>query len=141
MRPLVFLLVLFAFGCRDESFDLYQTRGEVVALKPEIGAVTVFHEDVPGFMDSMQMDFAVADVDQMSGLTPGDRIAFTIAVSHEDGETTIRDIQPLPEATTLDLNKPEPPALDSLLLDSLRLDSLRLDSLRRDSLGLTAPVQ
>lgn len=130
MRLSLLLLVLLAAGCRsDETFDLYQTRGEVVALKPEVDAVTVFHEDVPGFMDSMQMDFLVADVDQMSGLTPGDKIAFTIAVSQEDGETTIRDVAPLPGATRLDLNKPEPPALDSLMLDSLRLDSLRRDSL------------
>ncbi len=126
LRLLSLALLLSAAGCTEETFDTYQTRGEVVALKPEMDAVTLFHEDVPGFMDSMQMDFSLDTVDEMSGLTPGDLVTFTIYVSQEDGATTIRDLEKLPSATRLDLDKPLPPALpDSLMLDSLRADSLQ----------------
>ncbi len=121
------LLFLVVSGCAEETFDTYQTRGEVVALKPEMDAVTLFHEDVPGFMDSMQMDFSLDNVDDMSGLTPGDLVTFTIYISQEDGATTVRDLEKLPETTRLDLDKPLPPALpDSLVLDSLRADSLQM---------------
>ncbi len=123
-RLLPLVLLLLAAGCTEETFDAYQTRGEVVALKPEMDAVTLFHEDVPGFMDSMQMDFSLASVEDMTGLTPGDKVSFTIAVSQKDGATIVRDIVKLPETTRLDLDKPLPPALpDSLMLDSLRADS------------------
>jgi Cu/Ag efflux protein CusF len=130
LRILSLLLLLPVLaGCEPEPVELYQTRGEVVALKPEMDAIAILHEDVPGFMDSMQMDFSVAEMEEMTGLTPGDKVAFTIAIA-EDGETTIRDLQKLPETAALVLDKPAPPVLsDSLLLDSLRADSLRLDSL------------
>lgn len=125
----LFLLLIVLSGCTEETFDTYQTRGEVVALKPEMDAVTIFHEDVPGFMDSMQMDFSLDNVDDMSGLTPGDLVTFTIYISQEDGATTVRDLEKLPETTRLDLDKPLPPAMpDSLVLDSLRADSLQMVS-------------
>ena len=128
LLPLFLLLVILS-GCTEETFDTYQTRGEVVALKPEMDAVTIFHEDVPGFMDSMQMDFSLDNVDDMSGLTPGDLVTFTIYISQEDGATTVRDLEKLPETTRLDLDKPLPPAMpDSLVLDSLRADSLQMVS-------------
>lgn len=44
----------------------------------------VRHEDIPGFMPKMTMEFDVRDTNEVRGLAPGDTIIFTIKANDED---------------------------------------------------------
>jgi len=56
----------------------YILRGEVVAVYPQDGAVSLFHEEVPGFMQAMRpphpMEFLVPDKQFLASLKPGRKI-------------------------------------------------------------------
>jgi Cu/Ag efflux protein CusF len=52
--------------------------GVVVATHPEWPAVTVNHEDMPGFMPPMEMMYSVQSKGLLAGLTKGDKVRFTI---------------------------------------------------------------
>jgi Cu/Ag efflux protein CusF len=52
----------------------YDVRGKVVALEPDKAAVTIDHEDIPGLMKGMQMDFQVENPELLKGIKPGDRV-------------------------------------------------------------------
>jgi Cu/Ag efflux protein CusF len=63
----------------------------------------VRHEEIPGFMEAMAMDFKLADPSEVEGLNPGDKIAFIYAVSEEDSYAA--EIKILPPETPLDLGE------------------------------------
>jgi|SRR6516162_7684786 protein SCO1/2 len=52
----------------------YEVRGKVVAVDPAKPAVTLDHEDIPGLMKAMKMEFGVEDPKQLEGVKPGDRV-------------------------------------------------------------------
>ncbi len=52
----------------------YDVRGKVVAMSPSKPAVTLDHEDIPGLMRAMQMEFAVEDAKLLDGIKVGDRV-------------------------------------------------------------------
>jgi cytochrome c peroxidase len=56
----------------------YLLDGEVVQVFPEDGAITLYHDDVPGFMSAMRapyaMEFLVPDRQTLATLRPGMRI-------------------------------------------------------------------
>jgi protein SCO1/2 len=53
---------------------LYVVRGKVVAVDPAKPAVTLDHEDIPGLMKAMKMEFAVADPKLLDGISVGDQV-------------------------------------------------------------------
>jgi protein SCO1/2 len=55
----------------DKGYDLKGTVVSVDAAKP---AVTLDHEDVPGLMKGMRMEFPVEDAKLLDGLHEGDRV-------------------------------------------------------------------
>jgi Cu/Ag efflux protein CusF len=65
----------------------------------------VRHEEIPGFMEAMAMDFKLANPSEIEGLNPGDKIAFVYAVSDEDSYAT--EIKILPPETPLDFGEDE----------------------------------
>jgi Cu/Ag efflux protein CusF len=82
MRSAAFLglsLVLLAAlaGCtgRPTGTDReYEIKGKVVALNPQKPAVTLDHEDVPGLMKGMEMEFPVESPKLLEGLHVGDQV-------------------------------------------------------------------
>lgn len=54
---------------------LYDVTGTVVATDPQKPAVTLDHEDIPGLMKAMKMEFKAADAKLLDGLRPGDAVA------------------------------------------------------------------
>ena len=52
----------------------YEIKGKVVAVDPGKPAVTLDHEDIPGLMKGMEMEFAVSDPKVVEGLKPGDLV-------------------------------------------------------------------
>jgi protein SCO1/2 len=75
------ILTLALVGCKDggdksktSGEKEYDVRGKVVAVHPAKPAVTLDHEDIPGLMRAMKMDFAVADKKLLEGIKVGDQV-------------------------------------------------------------------
>jgi len=58
----------------------YTSRAVVVRVDPGASQVTLSHDAIPGFMESMVMPFDVRDRALLRGLAPGDRVAFRLRV-------------------------------------------------------------
>jgi protein SCO1/2 len=52
----------------------YPIKGKVVSVNPEKNTVKIDHEDIPGLMEAMTMNFAVADPTLLKGLKAGDKV-------------------------------------------------------------------
>jgi protein SCO1/2 len=78
------LLVAFLLaGCggtdsKDKTQDgkgkTYDVHGKVIAVDAEKKKVTLDHEDIPGLMKAMKMDFSVADAKLLEGIQAGDQV-------------------------------------------------------------------
>lgn len=56
----------------------WTVKGIVRGVAPEQQLVLITHEDIPGLMIGMTMAFRTDDSKLLKGLTPGDRIEFTL---------------------------------------------------------------
>lgn len=67
-------------GCQNSSSSpapgakVYDVKGKIVSLDAGKKVVTLDHEDIPGFMKAMTMEFAVADAKVLDGLKAGDAV-------------------------------------------------------------------
>jgi Cu/Ag efflux protein CusF len=68
-------------GCQTQSgtsakdaAKVYDIKGKVVSLDPTRKVVELDHEDIPGLMKAMTMEFAVEDAKLLDGLKPGDPV-------------------------------------------------------------------
>jgi len=79
---LVIGLSLVVAGCKDGGGDKdkttgekeYDVRGKVVALDAAKPAVTLDHEDIPGLMKAMKMEFSLQDPKLLKGIEVGDQV-------------------------------------------------------------------
>ena len=62
-----------------------QVRGVVREINPGEATVSIQHDAIPGFMPAMTMPFAVKDTNQLTGLAPGDTVAFQLFVTPKNG--------------------------------------------------------
>ena len=81
LRLHVLVLGLFVLGCTGNTSTTpsggnneYDLRGKVVALDSTRPAVTLDHEDIPGLMKAMKMEFPVEDAKLLAGLKVGDKV-------------------------------------------------------------------
>jgi protein SCO1 len=65
-------------GAESGGSGLYTVRGVVEEVHQEYQQVVVDHEDIPGFMPAMTMNFDVADPALLAELAPGQRIEFEL---------------------------------------------------------------
>src|SRR4051812_41819672 len=68
------LLTFLITGCSPTSGDkekIYDIKGKVVSVDAEKKTVRLDHEDIPGFMKAMEMDFPVQDSKLLAGLKAG----------------------------------------------------------------------
>ncbi len=56
----------------------WSVRGIVRGFLPEMNLIVITHEPIPGLMGSMTMGFRAGTPSLLRGLTPGDRIEFTL---------------------------------------------------------------
>ena len=69
-------------GCQNQSGSssqkdagkTYDVTGTVVSLDRDKKTVTLDHEDIPGLMKAMKMDFTVEDAKVLDGLAAGDSV-------------------------------------------------------------------
>jgi WD40 repeat protein len=86
-RGLVLLsAVLLLGGCRSEP--RYVGVGEVLAVDPAAGRVTVRHDPVPGLLEAATTRFAVASDEVRAALTPGARVRIELRRVGDDLEIT-----------------------------------------------------
>ena len=82
----------------------FLARGVVRELALERKAVIVRHEDIPGFMPKMTMEFDVRDTNELAGLQRGDAITFHVKANEEESwiegikRAGTNDMAPLPPA-------------------------------------------
>ena len=69
-------LLLTATACSRNPH--FQARGVVEDVQPETGQIVIAHEDIPGLMPAMTMNFDVADRKLLDTLTRGDAIDFEV---------------------------------------------------------------
>ena len=80
MRRSAFAFVLaFALAaCGLEREQTYQVTGFVQSVDAPNKQVTISHEEIPGFMPAMTMNFDVAEAKLLDGVAPGARVAFDL---------------------------------------------------------------
>jgi protein SCO1/2 len=74
-------------GCRGaskpEPSKEYPVRGVIVSVNATKGSIELNAETIPGFMEAMEMSYALEDKTIVSELHPGDKITATLAVDHD----------------------------------------------------------
>lgn len=75
-------LVVLLLACGPSSeVRVYSVRGVVRDVQPELGQVVVAHEEIPGLMPAMTMNFDVADAGLLERLAPDQVIEFELEVT------------------------------------------------------------
>ncbi len=64
----------------DQTLHSYPARGVVEQIATDRSQVTIHHQDIPGYMMEMTMDFPVKDTNELNGVSVGDQITFTLVV-------------------------------------------------------------
>jgi protein SCO1 len=59
-------------------------RGVVKEIK-DTNTVSIAHEEIPGYMVAMTMDFDVQNTNELAGLAPNDQVTFSMVVTSDDG--------------------------------------------------------
>lgn len=72
-------------GASDQQPRSYQARGIIKALDADGKSVVIQHEAVPGYMDAMTMTFEDKNPGELSGLRPGDSVAFRLNITAKEG--------------------------------------------------------
>jgi protein SCO1/2 len=133
VRP---LLLLFCVGlgfaaCRRapsnapvaaEQRANYDARGVVRKVDREANRAVIAHEEIPGYMEAMAMEFSVPDPQDLAILQPGDSIAFQLSVTETRSwisrvQTIAKAAVPIPAAVASEGGAPGAPIPDCLLLD------------------------
>ncbi len=68
-------------GPAEKEYDI---KGKVVAVAPDKKSVTLDHEDIPGLMKAMEMEFTVEDPKVLEGIGPGDQVQGRLKVKGGD---------------------------------------------------------
>ncbi len=82
-------LALAGAACSSEPpARKYELTGQVLVVHEKTNHLTVKHEDIPGFMPGMTMNFPVAPAALMAGRAPGELIRATLEVTDTTGVIT-----------------------------------------------------
>jgi protein SCO1/2 len=100
VRIVLMVVVLAAAACaRPAEPARYPLHGQVLAVDLNKQQITVRHQDIPGFMPGMTMNFGVTDPALLAGREPGELITATLEVNDALGRlATIARVgfEPLP---------------------------------------------
>jgi protein SCO1/2 len=106
-------LLLALVGCKPQSSapppagslpKAYAVHGVVQAVAPDLRQATIKHDAIPGYMAAMTMDFSVRDTNVLAGVSAGDEIAFTLAVTGTDD--WIESVQRIAKTNVFGLSGP-----------------------------------
>ncbi len=89
MRQFILLwlgtLVIAGAGCQTTPVKHYAIQAEVISVNVPEKMVTVKHDEIPGLMPAMTMDYLVADEKQIEPLKPGDKISADLVIGENVG--------------------------------------------------------
>mgnify|MGYP003341892562 CR=1 FL=1 len=68
----------------------YSGHGKVTKVNLDAGSVEIAHDDIPGLMPAMQMEFFVADRGMLRSVSPNDNVDFII--EYQERHETIVDL-------------------------------------------------
>jgi protein SCO1/2 len=111
VAPLISLAVLLA-GCSGKAPETgtksYPLAGKVIAVDPAQRQVTIDHEEIPGFMPAMTMNFKVLEKDTalLDAVSAGDEVTARLVVP--DSRYWLEDLVVVKQGT-LDPNAPPLP--------------------------------
>jgi protein SCO1/2 len=85
LLALALLLAVAAAGCRREAPAAglrHVVKGKAVSVDVPKRSITIAHEDIPGFMPAMTMEFVVLEKDAplLAQVSPGDEVTATLVV-------------------------------------------------------------
>jgi protein SCO1/2 len=69
----------------------YPIKGKVIAVNPDKPSIKLEHEDIPGLMEAMTMEFAVQNAKLLEGLKAGDQVRGRLKV--ESGKYIITELE------------------------------------------------
>jgi protein SCO1/2 len=78
VRPASILVLVFLVAAACSRDRHYHARGVVEDVQSETGQIVIAHEDIPGLMPAMTMNFDVADRALLDTLAHGDAIDFEV---------------------------------------------------------------
>ena len=91
-------LALILVGCSNQTgptgqdaAKFYDIKGKVVSVEAEKKTIELDHEEIPGLMKAMKMEYNVADQKLIEGLKAGDTIQGKFKV--ESGKYTITSLE------------------------------------------------
>jgi protein SCO1/2 len=114
MKQIIFLCgLLLVIGCKretsappisDATNQTYSVRGVVQAIAADLHHATIKHEKIPSYMAAMTMDLSVKNTNELTGVSGGDEITFTLVVTADDDwieniQRTGKFIAPTPAPT------------------------------------------
>ena len=68
-----------------DAQQVFDVKGVVLEVNAAEKSVRIKHEEIPNYMPAMTMPFDVKDTNELSGLEPGDSVAFRMIVTEKDG--------------------------------------------------------
>ena len=86
-RVLKIALILLVFaasqcgGTKSENEKRYPLTGKVIAINKTEKTATINHDEIPGYMESMTMEFKVKNDSDLDKMKPGDRITGDLVVT------------------------------------------------------------
>lgn len=124
VKLLLAAFVLALAGCNRQSSapapsnsapKTYSIHGVVQAITPDQRHATIKHDAIAGYMPAMTMDFYARDTNVLRGISPGDEITFTLAVT--ETEEWIENVQRIGRTNVFGFSGPpgwhvEEPALE-----------------------------
>lgn len=118
----------------------YEVKGVLQEVLGDGRKAVITHENIPGYMAAMTMQFEAASAADLGGLAPGDVLAFRLSVmethSSIDRVRKLGHTTPTPRVATGEGLPPGTPLPDCELLDS-RGQTLQLSSFKGRALAFT----
>ena len=101
-RVAILFVVLFLFACTDEKPKplsepgerLYTVRGIVLSRNDADNSLNLDHEEIPGFMTAMKMDYSVRGADVKT--LPADRKRIEAKLHVTDRAYWLTDVKQIP---------------------------------------------
>jgi Cu/Ag efflux protein CusF len=73
----------------NKEVKLVESKGVVTKINLEMGSIELDHEDIPGIMPKMIMEFFVKNKKMLDGLKVGDKVNFTLE-DNKGAETIVK---------------------------------------------------
>ena len=71
---------------------VYDVKGKVKAVEPDKKSVTLDHEEIPGFMQAMEMKFSVENAASLTDIKVGDQVHGKLKVK-SGGDYVLTDLR------------------------------------------------